>query len=228
MRPRVILFNAVSLDGYTTGFAPDQSAFYEIAGSIKEDVTLAGCDTLLAATPHESAAPPVEVKQATKNPNAPILAVTDSAGRLKQWAYWQTLPIWRSHIALCTDETPQDHIADIEKLGVRVWRSNNEGSDNRQVDLNAALTMLAKEYGAKTVRLESGGRLNAAFMRAGLIDEIYLLIHPVIVGAPQATVFLTHLNRQGPLRLDLAFNQRVAEELVLLKYVVTSSSSAAA
>jgi 2,5-diamino-6-(ribosylamino)-4(3H)-pyrimidinone 5'-phosphate reductase len=49
MRPNVILHNALSLDGRITGFPVDLGLYYQVASSWKEDVTLAGCDTLLAA-----------------------------------------------------------------------------------------------------------------------------------------------------------------------------------
>jgi 2,5-diamino-6-(ribosylamino)-4(3H)-pyrimidinone 5'-phosphate reductase len=48
MRPRVILHNAVSLDGRVTGFFVDLGIYYRLASHWGEDVTLAGCDTLLA------------------------------------------------------------------------------------------------------------------------------------------------------------------------------------
>jgi 2,5-diamino-6-(ribosylamino)-4(3H)-pyrimidinone 5'-phosphate reductase len=34
----------------------------------------------------------------------------------------------------------------------------------------------------RTVRVDSGGRLNAALLRAGLVDEASLLVHPALVG----------------------------------------------
>ena len=46
--PHVVLHVAVSLDGATDGFAPDVGTFYELAGRWREDVTLAGADTILA------------------------------------------------------------------------------------------------------------------------------------------------------------------------------------
>ena len=32
------------------------------------------------------------------------------------------------------------------------------------------------------MRVDSGGALNGALLRAGLVDEISLLVHPVLVG----------------------------------------------
>ncbi len=34
----------------------------------------------------------------------------------------------------------------------------------------------------KTVRVDSGGKLNGELLRLGLVDEISLLVHPYLVG----------------------------------------------
>jgi hypothetical protein len=53
---------------------------------------------------------------------------------------------------------------------------------DERVDLPAALELLRREHGARAVRVDSGGRLNGAFLRAGLVDEVSLLVHAVLVG----------------------------------------------
>lgn len=88
--PRVILHNAVSLDCKIDGFTPDIGLFYELASTWKEDATLAGADTLLAAILEsdnaddlEPSKPPV-IRRGDKRP---LLVVPDSreesdAGRI--------------------------------------------------------------------------------------------------------------------------------------------------
>ncbi|HET7350203.1 MAG TPA: dihydrofolate reductase family protein [Marmoricola sp.] len=49
------------------------------------------------------------------------------------------------------------------------------------VDLAALLVALHERYGARVVRVDSGGALNGALLEAGLVDEISLLMHPVLV-----------------------------------------------
>lgn len=44
MLPRIILHNAVSIDGRTDWIDPDLGQFYEIASRWREDATLAGSD----------------------------------------------------------------------------------------------------------------------------------------------------------------------------------------
>jgi riboflavin biosynthesis pyrimidine reductase len=37
----------------------------------------------------------------------------------------------------------------------------------------------------RAVRLEGGGTLNGAMLRAGLIDEIHLIVQPMLIGGHQ-------------------------------------------
>jgi 2,5-diamino-6-(ribosylamino)-4(3H)-pyrimidinone 5'-phosphate reductase len=52
-----------------------------------------------------------------------------------------------------------------------------------RVDLVEALELLGSKYGAKVVRADSSGRLLAALLELGLVNELALLIHPVVVGS---------------------------------------------
>src|ERR671910_2726891 len=55
--PHVVVHVAVSLEGATTGFDPDVGLFYELCRTWREDVTLAGADTILAQEQALAAAP---------------------------------------------------------------------------------------------------------------------------------------------------------------------------
>jgi 2,5-diamino-6-(ribosylamino)-4(3H)-pyrimidinone 5'-phosphate reductase len=50
------------------------------------------------------------------------------------------------------------------------------------VDLALALDRLRRDYGVRRVRVDSGGRLNGALLRAGLVDEVHLLVCPWLPG----------------------------------------------
>jgi 2,5-diamino-6-(ribosylamino)-4(3H)-pyrimidinone 5'-phosphate reductase len=141
----VVIHVAVSLDGATTGFAPDVGTFYSLARTWEEDVTLCGADTILAQD--LSAAP-----QPGPNPDGPLLAVVDSRGR-------------------------------IDAAGVEKLRNAGHWSDARVLrDARDRLGPALDELGARVVRVDSGGALNGALLRAGLVDEISLLVHPLLVG----------------------------------------------
>jgi riboflavin biosynthesis pyrimidine reductase len=55
-----------------------------------------------------------------------------------------------------------------------------------ELDLGVALEMLARELRVKRLLLEGAGGANGALLRAGLIDEISLILWPVVDGAKGA------------------------------------------
>ena len=167
-RPHVVAHVAVSLDGATTGFEPDVRRFYELARTWSEDVTLAGADTVLAQEEALAAAP-----RPGPASDAPLLAVVDGRGRVRQWEALRDCGHWSGVIALRAFATaaPANHGPE------RVLFTGEE-----RVDLVAVLAMLAEREGAEVVRVDSGGALTGALLDAGLVDELSLLVHPCVVG----------------------------------------------
>lgn len=179
MLPRVILHNAVSADGRIDGFVPDIGQFYELAGGFKEDATLVGAETIL--NPPEPIPPEddhaFEPPQIDPKDPRPLLAVPDSRGRVRHWHFLRAQPYWRAMVALCSKTTPKEYFDYLRKRHVE-WIV--AGDDH--VDMPAALEELNARYGTKVVRVDSGGTLNGVLLRAGLVHEISILIHPTLVG----------------------------------------------
>jgi riboflavin biosynthesis pyrimidine reductase len=50
------------------------------------------------------------------------------------------------------------------------------------VDLTNALEKIATRFGVRTLMLEGGGPINGAMLHAGLIDEVSVLLAPVVDG----------------------------------------------
>ena len=151
--PHVVVHVAVSLDGSTTGFDPDVARFYSLARTWQEDVTLVGADTILAQEPALTGAP-----RPGPDPDGPLLAVVDSRRRVREWEALRDCGHWSGVVALRAD------------------------SGQQRVDLSAALARLGEEGGARVVRVDSGGDLTGALLRAGLVDELSLLLHPCVAG----------------------------------------------
>jgi 2,5-diamino-6-(ribosylamino)-4(3H)-pyrimidinone 5'-phosphate reductase len=167
-RPHVVVHVAVSLDGATTGFEPDVGRFYAIAGTWREDVTLAGADTILAQEKALADAP-------LPGPAAdgPLLAVVDGRGRVRQWEALRDCGHWSGVLALHAAATPPEARAQpVRELVTGIER----------VDLAAALGALGEREGARVVRVDSGGALIGALLADGLVDELSLLVHPCLAG----------------------------------------------
>jgi 2,5-diamino-6-(ribosylamino)-4(3H)-pyrimidinone 5'-phosphate reductase len=220
--PRVLLHNAVSLDGRIDWITPDIGRFYELAGRWDEDAALVGADTLLAPEPGlDDTAPPPEPAAAAPppappDPTKPRLVVTDSRGRVRNWPELLNGPYWSRGVALCSERTPAEYFDYLDSVGV----DHIIAGENR-VDLRAALAELAAKYGIARVRVDSGGRLNGALLRAGLIDEVSLLVHPYLVGGESGQTFfrapdLTSAGRVINLRLIAA--ETLEDDLLWLRY----------
>lgn len=60
----------------------------------------------------------------------------------------------------------------------------------QQIDLELALMKLRRYFGIQTLLLEGGSILNGAFQRAGLVDELSLVVAPVVGDAEGKPLFL--------------------------------------
>ena len=218
MLPRVILHNAVSLDGRVDHFTPDVGLFYELAARWGEGATLAGSDTLLAApggaVPDDEAAPAPSAADASR----PLLVVPDSRGRVRCWRALLGAGYWRGGVALCARATPAEHLDYLERSGVDVIVAGEE-----RVDLRAALDELAARHGVTVVRVDSGGTLNGVLLRAGLVHEVSLLVHPELVGglSPRSAFRAPDLEAGGRVvDLRLVHVERLRDDIVWLRYEV--------
>jgi 2,5-diamino-6-(ribosylamino)-4(3H)-pyrimidinone 5'-phosphate reductase len=220
MKPKVILYNAVSLDARIDWLPLDIGLYYSIVPRWKEDATLAGCETLLEPwepipeETDEDLAPP----QSVPDDHRPLLVTPDTRGRLRIWHYLKRQPYWRDWISLCSDATPPEHL---EYLRHRHVHTLIAGHDH--VDFPRALEELGERFGIGTIRLDTGGTLNGVLLRMGLVDEVHLLLHPSLVGGLSPKSFfrapdLTSPDGVIPLRLTGVEEQ--AGGVILVSYDV--------
>jgi 2,5-diamino-6-(ribosylamino)-4(3H)-pyrimidinone 5'-phosphate reductase len=94
MLPRIILHNAISLDGRIDGFPIDLFQYYELAATWKEDATLARSETCLKAAGEVTAEDECALLSPKIDPGdtRALLAVPDSRGRVRAWHYLRSLP----------------------------------------------------------------------------------------------------------------------------------------
>lgn len=128
-------------------------------------------------------------------------------------AYWPT-----------ADDQPG--ATETEKAFARIWRALPKIVFSRtleRVEGNARLVSGDVRERLAEVRAEhpgdldvSGPTLAAEFLRAGLVDVIQAVVHPVVLGA--GTPFLPPLER--PIRLRLEDTRRFSSGVVALTYLV--------
>lgn len=171
MLPYVIIHSAVSVDGRMDRLRIDMERYYSLLPTWKEDCTLCGSETVLQAGLSEWE------HDGSSDPSNPLLAVVDGRGRFSGWDRVAPSPYWSKGVALSTKRTPEEHLEIVRSKGADVIITGDE-----HVDLRAALMELSSRYGVKTVRVDSGGTLNGVLLRAGLVNEVSILVHPQVIG----------------------------------------------
>jgi len=94
-----------------------------------------------------------------------------------------------------------------------------------EVDFNAACQWLRQQWGVKHLLCEGGGELNDGLLRAGVVDEIYVTLCPLIFGgrvAPTLSDGRGIANLSDAINISLKSRKRVGEELYLV-YEVNGS-----
>ncbi len=179
MLPKVVLHTAMSLDGRITNFPADLELYYTLAAQWNPDAVLFGSATILAA-------PTLEVPEdhrALFTPPAgaadlrPLMVIADSRGRVRCWETLRTWPYMRDLVALCSSSTPGEYMDYLLSCQITALIAGED-----RVNMRAALEDLGSRYGVRTVRVDSGGTLNSVLLHEGLVDEVSVLIHPVIAG----------------------------------------------
>ena len=224
MKPEVLVFAAVSADGFTEGFEVDQGAFYEIVQGRSEDVALAGSNTILAV-PGADEDPDSEPDTSAFSRDGPLLAIIDSAGRIRAWDWLRRQPHWRDVIVIGSEATPRQVRAEWDRRGLH---QIIVGQD--KVDLAKAIEHLGSEFGASRIRIESGGTLNGLLLKQNLVDEVAMLVHPVVLGGRGRRTLLcgpegARHDRSWPLKLKSATT--LDGGLLHLTYAMDNASSAA-
>ena len=218
--PYIIIHNAVSVDGRIDWFAPDIGQFYELAARWKEDATLAGSNTIFNPEGEVSEEDEEAFEPPKRDPNdlRPLLVVPDSRGRVRNWHVLRKQPYWRDIVVLCSHTTPRTYIDYLKKRHIDYIIAGDD-----HVDLREALEALNIRYGVKIIRVDSGGTLNGVLLRAGLVDEVSVLINPCLVGGitPRSIFRAPDLtSSESVIQLRLTHVEKLGNQVVWLRYEV--------
>lgn len=181
-KPEVIMHNSVSLDGKITGFEADMGLHYGIVGSYSADVYCAGSITARTGIfLHASAVPvetPDDLRKPKRGPDMSYWVIPDTRGVLKGLLHvLRRFEYCRDVIILVSERTGADYV---EYLHERDYDAIVCGED--RADYGRAFGILAERYGVKRILVDSGPTLGGVLLGSGLVDEISLLVHPVLAG----------------------------------------------
>ena len=90
------------------------------------------------------------------------------------------------------------------------------------MDLGGVLRLLAEQHRVGSVRVDAGGGLNGALLRAGLADQLSIVIAPYLAAAATAgpVRLLTGPGCPDAVALDLTAVERLRQGHVWLRYDV--------
>lgn len=217
MLPRVIIFNGLSLDGRMDWGIDDQGLYYSLVDFWRPDGMLSGSNTILAAQWAEKIPAEFAEMLATKT-HRQLLAIVDSRGRINNWPAIRKQPFWRDAVALCSHATPAGYLKELAAQHVETIVAGAE-----RVDLRRALEELNERFGVKVLRVDSGGVLNGALLRAGLVDEVSVIFNPALVGGttPRSLFVAPDLSAAaGVIGLKLLQIEKLNDDFVWLRYAV--------
>ena len=182
MKPEIIIHNSVSIDCSLTGFMPDMGLHYKIAGDYRPDAHLIGSETIIKGNEMFGEGIPDELPSDFEKPqrdnSLPWWVIVDSGGKLKGMLHTcRRFEYCRDLIILISEKTPADYIDHIKE---RNYHYIIAGKD--KVDLKPAIEKLCDSFVINRILTDTGRVLGNILINLGMVDEISLLIHPLIVG----------------------------------------------
>ena len=223
-RPFVIAKFAASLDGKIAATSGDSrwvSGPETLARShqlrTRIDAIAVGVSTVLIDNPQLTARPNDEMAE-----QQPLRIVLDSRGRTSKAA--AVLACGSQTLIATTDASQDAWRTEMSDAGARVEVLPDDGAGH--VDLHALLKHLG-ESDVLTLLVEGGGVLHGSFFDEGLVDKVYAVIAPMIVGgdAPSAVVGRGAERMADALRLHEVTVEQLGQDLLVMGY--TSARAAA-
>jgi len=122
-------------------------------------------------------------------------------------------------LVILTERVPDSHLAGLRAEGISyVFGGKTE------VDLAAVCETLGRDLGIRNLMIEGGGGANGAFLRAGLLDELSIVITAALDGSSGApTVFNSGDTDLGPApleRMELKSHQPLERGALWLRYAL--------
>lgn len=117
-------------------------------------------------------------------------------------------------VAILSDRVSDEYVASLRESGVSYLFAGQE-----ELDLSMALLKIAR-LGVHTLMLEGGGAINGSFLRDDLVDEVSLLVAPVVDGRVGTATLFDVSGGSVSKRLVLEGVERRTGGLVHLRYNV--------
>ncbi len=206
------------IDCEMTAQLPGVEEYYPLLDKLAFDATVSGKTTARlelaeAGEFHSETATPVNREVVSKKADGSrgYEVVTDTCGTL----LWRDDPTYdQPHIILLAQGASQEYLAYLDEKNISYIVTGSDG-----IDLVRAAELLMSEFGVKRMGVVGGPTINTAFLDAGLVDEVLLLIGAGIDGrASFPPVFNSHDDSRQLVKLKLLEVKAHDSGAVLVRY----------
>jgi riboflavin biosynthesis pyrimidine reductase len=123
-------------------------------------------------------------------------------------------------ICVVSERVPEDYLSMLRDKGVSYIVAGAPA-----VDLAKAVNQLGERFGIRRLLLEGGGHINGAFLQAGLVDEVSILLVPGIDGRHEVPAVFDGVDpaRKAAVPLKLKSVERREKDTLWLRYEVVRS-----
>ncbi len=223
-RPQIICHMLASVDGKIDGAAlravTGEGEYEATGGELKGDAWICGRTTMQLHFAEKE--PFVSVSNTPAGPQPVYVArraesyaiSVDTTGKLR----WPASDIDGDHlICVVSEQVPGDYLTTLRETGISYIVSGQSS-----INLAEVANLLGKHFGIRTLLLEGGGHINGAFLEAGLVDEISLLLIPGVDGRHGIPSIFdgVSLNKNTAVPLTLKSVERRTNDTLWIRYEV--------
>ncbi len=231
MKPHVICHTLASVDGrikQTIWGLPEHAKYFEEpASEIKADAWLVGRVTMQEFSSKKKhkfrsvAGKNLRNDFVALQTSNTYAVVIDPSGKCE----WDGNMISTEHvIEVLTDKVSNGYLDHL--------RANNVSyifAGKKEIDCALALEKLNKLFRIQTVRIDGGGHVNGSFLKAGLIDEISLVLAPLADGTIGSLVNFEAEEGYGKrkaTKLKLKSMKKIYDDFLWIRYDVVKEQPA--
>jgi 2,5-diamino-6-(ribosylamino)-4(3H)-pyrimidinone 5'-phosphate reductase len=142
--------------------------------------------------------------------------VIDPSGKLS----WDSNHVDKEHvIEVLTEKVTQEYLAHLQSQNVSYIFAGKSS-----INLKLAVTKLRRLFGIKRLTVQGGGITNGAFLNAGLLDELSLIIVPVAdgeIGISSVFDIPPAIKKKKGIKMKLRSTRRFRKDYVWLNYSIS-------
>ncbi|MDR5754300.1 MULTISPECIES: dihydrofolate reductase family protein [unclassified Caballeronia] len=129
---------------------------------------------------------------------------------------WKSDTALESHVVeVLSEAVPDDFLAYLQSIGASYLFGGKS-----HIDLASVVETLARELNVKKLIVEGGSHVSGAFVHAGLVDEVSVLILPLVDGRDEhpSSFEVAMQQWKAPSYLKLASVEKIEHDAVWLRY----------